>query len=80
MINNSKSSTYTVQISFIRKGGDTQYPKPDVYIVFPLGTPLPHVDDKILIGDNIYKVADRSLIVSDDITRDASWSLAIDDI
>jgi len=77
----SKPTAYTVQICFSQKVNEDQSPKqPDVYIDFPLGTPLPHTGDKILIGDTFYKVADRSLIVSDNVIRNVSWSLVVEKV
>ena len=71
-------TAYTVQVNFFPSGNEDQAPRQsDVYIDFPLGTPLPHTGDKIMLDDTPYKVIDRALIISDDVIRDASWSLSI---
>ena len=76
---NSKPDTYTIQICFSQKDTEAQSSKqPDAYIDCPLGTPLPHTGDKIVIGNTSYKVMDRALIVSDNVIRDASWSLVVE--
>lgn len=75
---NSKPSTYTVQICFKQEGTDEQLSnQSDIYLDCPLGTPLPHTDDKIMIDNTFYKIKDRFLIISDNVIRDASWSLVL---
>ena len=73
------SSSFTVQISFAPSGNVDLVPnQPNAYVDFPLGTPLPHAGDKIVIDDISYKVIDRALIISDNVIRDASWSLFVE--
>jgi hypothetical protein len=80
--NKTKPNTFTVQISFFPSDSADHDPKQrsDVFVTIPLGEPLPHVGDRIVIGDIFYKVIDRSLIISDNVLRDVSWTLLVEQI
>ena len=79
-LNKSKPDSFKVQISFIPKGILGQAPKQtnDIYVTFPLGTPLPHVGDTLWVNNIFYIIKKRVLMLSNDTYRDAFWNLLVE--
>lgn len=77
-----RQNSYTVQISFVPSDSAAQAPKSteNIHVKFPLGTPLPHVGDKIVLDDIFYTVKSRALMLSNTVIRDAFWNLLIENV
>ena len=77
---NSKLDTFAVQISFVQSDSKGQEPKPteNIYVEFPLGTPLPHAGDSFWMNGIFYTVKSRALMIDNDVYRNASWNLLVE--
>ncbi len=60
--------------------GAGRAPKPpdDIYVKIPLGLPLPHVGDSIVIDAIPYTVKSRALMIANDAYHGAFWNLLVE--
>jgi hypothetical protein len=50
----------------------------DIYVTFPLGTPLPYVGDTLWMNNTFYIIKNRALMLTNDAYRDAFWNLLVE--